>query len=230
MASNDSVREQIRRYYGELLKGSDDLSTDATCCSASAPPKYVIDALKNVDPQVIARFYGCGSPIPMGLEGATVLDLGCGTGRDVYIASQLVGEHGHVIGIDMTPSQLDFAKGFEEAHRERFGYAESNVTFIEGFIEDMEAVPSESVDLVISNCVVNLSPFKRQLFEEVFRVLKPGGELYFSDVFSDRRVPEGFYDDPVLRGECLSGALYIEDFRRMLADCGVRAFYEVSCE
>ena len=134
MASNDSVREQIRRYYGELLKGSDDLSTDATCCSASAPPKYVIDALKNVDPQVIARFYGCGSPIPMGLEGATVLDLGCGTGRDVYIASQLVGEHGHVIGIDMTPSQLDFAKGFEKAHRERFGYAESNVTFIEGFI------------------------------------------------------------------------------------------------
>lgn len=230
MASNDRVREQIRRYYGELLKNSDDLSTDATCCSAAAPPKYVIDALKNVDPQVIARFYGCGSPIPVGLEGATVLDLGCGTGRDVYIASQLVGEHGRVIGIDMTPSQLDFAKSFEESHRERFGYAESNVTFIEGFIEDMEAIPSESVDLVISNCVVNLSPFKQQLFEEVFRVLKPGGELYFSDVFSDRRVPEGFYDDPVLRGECLSGALYIEDFRRMLADCGVKAFYEVSCE
>lgn len=230
MGESESIRDQIRRYYGEILTGSDDLSTDATCCSAAAPPKYVIDALKNVDPQVIARFYGCGSPIPVGLSGATVLDLGCGTGRDVYIASQLVGEQGLVIGIDMTPSQLEFARSFEASHMERFGYERSNVRFVEGFIEDMADIPSESVDLVISNCVVNLSPFKEQLFKEVFRVLKPGGELYFSDVFADRRVPEGFYDDPVLRGECLSGALYIEDFRRMLADFGVKAFYEVSCE
>lgn len=230
MTDDERIREEVRRYYGEILAGSDDLSTDACCCATAAPPKYVIDALENIDDEVIARFYGCGSPIPMGLEGATVLDLGCGTGRDVYIASQLVGPDGLVIGVDMTPSQLEFARRHEDGHMRRFGYEHSNVRFIEGFIEDMVDVPDESVDLVISNCVVNLSPFKRQLFKEIFRVLKPGGELYFSDVFSDRRVPDGFYDDPILRGECLSGAMYIEDFRRMLADFGVNAFYDVAVE
>ena len=230
MTEDEKIREEVRRYYGEILQNSDDLSTDACACASAAPPKYVIDALKNVDDEIIARFYGCGSPIPPALEGATVLDLGCGTGRDVYVASQLVGEQGKVIGIDMTPSQLEFAQSYEAAQMQRFGFGQSNVEFVEGFIEDMHMVPDESVDVVISNCVVNLSPFKKQLFKEVFRVLKPGGELYFSDVFCDRRVPEGFYDDPILRGECLSGAMYIEDFRRMLADYGVRAFYDVAVE
>ncbi len=226
----EAIREEVRRYYEEVLRDSDDLSTDACACATAAPPKYVLDALKNVEPEVVEHFYGCGSPLPPALEGATVLDLGCGTGRDVYIASQLVGEKGKVIGVDMSASQLDFARRFEDAHMRRFGYAQSNVEFLQCFIEDMEGIADASVDVVISNCVVNLSPFKEQLFSEVFRVLKPGGELFFSDVFCDRRVPEGFYDDPVLRGECLSGALYIEDFRRMLADCGVRACYEVAKE
>lgn len=230
MTEEEKVREEIRRYYGEILSQSDDLSTDACACAAAAPPKYVIDALKNVDDEIIARFYGCGSPIPPALEGATVLDLGCGTGRDVYVASQLVGPSGRVIGIDMTPAQLEFARSFEARQMETFGYDASNVEFVEGFIEDMNMIADESIDVVISNCVVNLSPFKEQLFKEVFRVLKPGGELYFSDVFCDRRVPEGFYDDPILRGECLSGAMYIEDFRRMLASYGVKAFYDVSVE
>ena len=230
MTEDEKIREEVRRYYGEILQNSDDLSTNACACASAAPPKYVIDALKNVDDEIIMRFYGCGSPIPPALAGATVLDLGCGTGRDVYVASQLVGPEGKVMGIDMTPSQLEFARSYEAAQMERFGYGHSNVEFVEGFIEDMHMIADESVDVVISNCVVNLSPFKKQLFKEVFRVLKPGGELYFSDVFCDRRVPEGFYDDPILRGECLSGAMYIEDFRRMLADYGVRAFYDVAVE
>ncbi len=230
MTEDEKIREEVRRYYGEILANSDDLSTDACACAAAAPPKYVIDALKNVEDEIIAHFYGCGSPIPPALEGATVLDLGCGTGRDVYVASQLVGPAGKVIGIDMTPSQLEFARRYQDAQMQRFGYETSNVEFVEGFIEDMHMIADESVDVVISNCVVNLSPFKKQLFKEVFRVLKPGGELYFSDVFCDRRVPEGFYDDPILRGECLSGAMYIEDFRRMLDDYGVKAFYDVSVE
>ena len=112
---------------------------------------------------------------------------------------------------------------------ERFGFAQSNVEFHQGFIEDLAAIGIEddSVDVVISNCVINLSPFKDQVFAEIARVLKPGGELYFSDIFSDRRVPPKFYDDPVLRGECLSGALYLEDFRRILAKHGINAFYDV---
>lgn len=226
--TNEEIRAQVAQYYGSFLQDTNSLHTD--CCTSSVPPKFVLDVLKDIDPQIVAHFYGCGSPIPPALEGATVLDLGCGTGRDVYICSKLVGPQGRVIGVDMTPSQLDFAKSYEAAQMERFGYEASNVEFVESFIEDMAAIPSESVDVVISNCVVNLSPFKEQLFKEVFRVLKPGGELFFSDIFSDRRVPEGFYDDPVLRGECLSGAMYIEDFRRMLADNGVPAFYDVECE
>ncbi len=230
MTDDERIRDEVRRYYGEILRSGEDLSTDACACASAAPPKYVLDALKNVDDEIIERFYGCGSPIPPALEGATVLDLGCGTGRDVYVASQLVGPTGQVIGIDMTPSQLEFARSFEESQMERFGFSASNVRFVEGFIEDMAMIEDESVDVVISNCVVNLSPFKEQLFREVFRVLKPDGELYFSDVFCDRRVPEDFYDDPILRGECLSGALYIEDFRRMLSRFGVKAFYDVDVE
>ncbi len=228
--AREAIREEVRRYYEEVLGASDDLSTDACACATAAPPRYVLDALKNVEPEIVEHFYGCGSPLPPALEGATVLDLGCGTGRDVYIASQLVGPRGKVVGIDMSASQLDFARRHEASQMERFGYAASNVEFHRGFIEDMHMLPDESVDVAISNCVVNLSPFKEQLFSEVFRVLKPGGELFFSDVFCDRRVPQGFYDDPILRGECLSGALYIGDFRRMLAECGVRAFYEVAKE
>ncbi len=229
MAQAD-IRAMVREYYGKTLSSSDDLRTDACTCATTAPPKYVLDIFPELDPEIVEHFYGCGSPLPPVLEGATVLDLGCGTGRDVFIAAKLVGPQGHVIGIDMTPSQLEFARSHEAAQIERLGLPESNVEFIESYIEDMSMIADDSVDVVISNCVINLSPFKEELFREIFRVLKPGGELYFSDIFSDRRVPEGFYDDPILRGECLSGAMYIEDFRRMLADCGTQVCYDVAHE
>jgi SAM-dependent methyltransferase len=105
---------------------------------------------------------------------------------------------------------------------ERFGYASANVDFRLGFIEDLRAagIEDNSIDVVISNCVLNLSPDKRAVFSEIFRVLKPGGELFFSDVFSGRRVPERFHRDPVLHGECLAGAMYKEDFRRLLRELG----------
>lgn len=229
MAETD-VRAMVREYYGETLEQSEDLRTNACTCATTAPPKYVLDIFPALEQEIIDHFYGCGSPLPPALEGATVLDLGCGTGRDVYIAAKLVGPSGHVIGVDMTPSQLEFARAHEESQIEKLGLPASNVEFIESYIEDMSAVPDESVDVVISNCVINLSPFKQQLFEEIFRVLKPGGELYFSDIFSDRRVPEGFYDDPILRGECLSGAMYVEDFRRMLSELGCAVCYDVAHE
>lgn len=229
MAETD-VRAMVREYYGETLEQSEDLRTNACTCATTAPPKYVLDIFPALEQEIIDHFYGCGSPLPPALEGATVLDLGCGTGRDVYIAAKLVGPTGHVIGVDMTPSQLEFARAHEESQIEKLGLPASNVEFIESYIEDMSAVPDESVDVVISNCVINLSPFKPQLFAEIFRVLKPGGELYFSDIFSDRRVPEGFYDDPILRGECLSGAMYVEDFRRMLSELGCAVCYDVAHE
>ena len=226
-STDEKIREQIREYYGSVLSGSDDLRTNACCCASDAPPKYVLDVLRDIDDEIIAHFYGCGSPIPPALEGATLLDLGCGTGRDVFVAAKLVGPTGHVIGVDMTPSQIKFARAHAPAQLERLDIPEECVEFVEGFIEDMPFIPDESVDVVISNCVMNLSPFKGQLFREVARVLKPGGELYFSDVFSDRRVPVELRDDPILSGECIAGAMYFEDFRSLLRDCGMETYLVV---
>lgn len=220
--SGVSIHEQIRQYYGDLLAGSDDLKTNACCCTEDRPPKYVLDVMPLIDDEIIERFYGCGSPIPPALEGCTVLDLGCGVGRDVYILSKLVGPAGKVVGIDMTANQLEVAKRHKEGQARVFGHERSNVDFRQGFIEDLKeaGIEDESIDLVVSNCVINLTPFKEQVFKEIYRVLKPGGELYFSDVFCDRRMPEELKTDPVLRGECLGGAIYIDDFKKMMRDAG----------
>ena len=221
-----TMHEEVQAYYGQHLSASDDLKTDATCCTTSAPPRYVAEVMPLIADEVVERFYGCGSPIPPALEGATVLDLGCGTGRDVYVLSKLVGKTGRVIGVDMTQSQLDLAKKYQDEQRERFGYEESNVEFRLGYIEDLAAcgIEDESIDLVVSNCVVNLSPFKDLVLSEVYRVLKPGGELYFSDVYSDRRMSDELRHDPVLVGECLGGALYEKDFRELMAQVGWPTF------
>lgn len=216
-----SMLDDVRRYYGDVLQSSRDLKTGA-CCPVEAMPSALRALLEDVHPEVMDRFYGCGSPLPPALAGKTVLDLGCGSGRDVYLLSRLVGESGRVIGIDMTPEQLQVAQRHQAWHAQRYGYAQSNVTFAAGYIEHLGAcgIADASVDVVVSNCVLNLSPEKEKVFTEIFRVLKPGGELYFSDVFADRRVPTELRTDPVLLGECLSGALYVEDFRRMLARLG----------
>lgn len=214
----DPMLSDIRRYYGEQLQSSADLQTNA-CCVGSAPAPWIMTLLREIHPEVMERFYGCGSPIPPALEGCTVLDLGCGSGRDVYLMAQLAGPSGRVIGLDMTAEQLAVARRHQGWHAERRGY--DNVEFGEGFIEDLGFLPDASVDVITSNCAINLSPAKARVFSECLRVLKPGGELYFSDVFANRRIPVHLHADPLLRGECLSGALYTEDFRRLMAQLGV---------
>lgn len=219
MTTSIEISESVQHYYGQVLQSSDDLKTSA-CCSIDAMPSYLKALLAGLHPEVLERFYGCGSPLPPALEGKTVLDLGCGTGRDCYLLSKLVGPTGRVIGVDMTPEQLEVAVRHREWHAERFGFA--NVEFLHGHIENLHTVgiADNSIDVVVSNCVINLSPEKPKVLAEIFRVLKPGGELYFSDVFADRRIPAGLRQDPVLLGECLGGALYWEDFRRILQDLG----------
>lgn len=226
---NDNVNESVKNYYGEVLTDKDDLKTSA-CCPIDAMPEHLRPLLKNIHPEIQQKFYGCGSPIPHSLEGKTVLDLGCGTGRDAYLLSQLVGERGRVIGIDMTEAQLAVARKYQDYHRQAFGHADSNVEFHHSYIEDLSSagIADDSLDLVISNCVINLSDDKEKVFREIFRVLKPGGELYFSDVFADRRIPQPLQRDPVLLGECLGGAMYTEDFRRLLSKIGIHDFRAVS--
>ncbi len=222
MKANDELTlEAVRNYYGRVLSSTKDLQTSA-CCTAEKLPSHLAAVEALIADEVKDKFYGCGSPLPPALDGAVALDLGCGSGRDTFILSKLVGERGQVLGVDMTPEQLAVAEKHLEHHRAAFGYARGNVRLASGYIEDLKGagIASDSIDLVVSNCVVNLSPDKRRVFAEIFRVLKPGGELYFSDVFAGRRVPAPLREDPVLLGECLGGALYIEDFRRILRDVG----------
>ena len=229
METLEVKRDQIKEYYGKILNETKDLKSNA-CCSEETIPSYIKDILKNIDDEILNKFYGCGSPIPESLEGCVVLDLGCGSGRDAYILSKLVGPKGKVIGVDMTDEQIDIAKLHIDSQMKKFGYQEPNIIFKKGYIENLNeiGIEDQSVDVVVSNCVINLSPDKYSVFSEIFRVLKPGGELYFSDVFSGQRIPEYLKTDPVLFGECLSGALYIEDFRRLLRKVGCLDYRVVS--
>lgn len=219
---NTEIEDKVKDYYGKILETNDDLLTSA-CCPLEAPPEHVRALLKNVHEKVQEKFYGCGSPIPVAATGATVLDLGCGSGQDAYILSQVVGEDGHVIGVDMTEEQLSVANQHIGWHMDKFGYKKPNVEFKKGYIEDLKSagIADNSIDVVISNCVINLSPDKDKVFSEIYRVLKPGGELYFSDVFSGRRIPKDLQTDKIMLGECLGGAMYTEDFRRMMAKIGI---------
>ena len=221
MSNKQDALATIKEYYGRVLTGSKDLQTKA-CCSLEAFPPAHQAILAEIDDEILDRFYGCGSPIPPAIDGCTVLDLGCGSGRDAYLASKLVGPDGYVIGVDMTDEQLAVARRHLDSQTKRFGFAQPNLEFRQGYIEDLAGcgIADNSIDVVISNCVINLSPDKERVFSEIFRVLKPGGELYFSDLFADRRLPAHLKNDPVLYGECLSGALYNEDFRRLLRNLG----------
>lgn len=211
----------VQTYYGKILQTSADLKTSA-CCTPDAMPEFVKPLLARIHDEVMARYYGCGLVVPTALEGARVLDIGSGSGRDAYLLAQLVGEQGEVVGVDMTAEQLAVARAHAEWHRERFGYSRSNTRFLEGFIEQLDKLPLEpgSFDVVVSNCVVNLSPDKPAVFAGARRLLKAGGEMYFSDVYCDRRLPDAVRNHPVLYGECLGGALYWNDFLSMAKAAG----------
>src|SRR5688572_2567188 len=174
------MEAQVREYYGKTLKSGADLKTDA-CCSPGALPRPVREALSKVSEEVSSRYYGCGLTIPDELAGLSVLDLGSGSGRDCYILSQLVGAAGSVTGVDMTDEQLAVAERNRAHHAKVFGYA--NVRFKKGDISRLDALGLEdaSFDLVVSNCVINLARDKEAVLRQARRVLKEGGEMYFSD-------------------------------------------------
>lgn len=219
--SDKKKHDEVAEYYGKVLQKSSDLKTNA-CCTSQCMPADLKKALSNVADEVLEKYYGCGLIRPEALEGLTVLDLGCGAGRDVYALAQFVGEKGRVIGVDMTEEQIGVAQKYVKYHADKFGFPKPNTEFRHGFIETLDeaGIAPESIDIIVSNCVVNLSPDKRAVLQQAYRALKPGGEMYFSDVYALRRIPKDLEDDQVLFGECLSGALYYNDFLRIARECG----------
>jgi ubiquinone/menaquinone biosynthesis C-methylase UbiE len=224
----------------------------ALCCPVDYDPQY----LQAIPTEVIEKDYGCGDPSKFLHPGETVLDLGSGTGKICFIASQVVGPQGKVIGVDMLDDMLEVARRNAPIVAENIGH--SNVEFRKGRIQDLALdlellngelaknpiadsasylaaeemadelrvkqplVTSDSIDVVVSNCVLNLveNRLKRQLFEEIYRVLKIGGRAVISDIVSDEEIPEHLQNDPTLWSGCISGAYTEEGFLKAFADAG----------
>ncbi len=215
----EDLRSFLRNYYGKVLSKTDDLENKA-CCADDTSEHYG-EIIKLIPREVVERNYGCGCSIPGDdLTGLTVLDLGSGAGLDAFIICRLVGPTGYVHGIDMTDEQLEVARRNIDATMEAFGHTEPNVTFHKGYIETADPIEDGSVDLVISDCVINLSPLKEQVIGTIHRVLRNGGELFLSDIVADRRVPAVIREDRKLVAECLGGALYEHDWFDLLKDAG----------
>jgi MoaA/NifB/PqqE/SkfB family radical SAM enzyme/ubiquinone/menaquinone biosynthesis C-methylase UbiE/predicted RNA-binding Zn-ribbon protein involved in translation (DUF1610 family) len=191
-------RAQIRAYYAEAAR-----EPKSEICQPIAIDRR---QLAHIPEEVIARSYGCGSPVfaAAPAEGETVLDLGSGAGMEAFIASRLVGARGRVIGVDMTPDMLGFASDASRGVAQRLGYG--NVFFTRALLEALP-LASGSVNAVISNCVVNLSPEKLKVFAEIRRVLKPGGRMVVSDIVSRTALPPEIRFNPRLKGECIAGAM-----------------------
>ncbi len=243
-----NVEEAVRKRYSEGAKQREV----ELCCPTSYDPRY----LAAIPREVLEKDYGCGDPSRYLHPGETVLDLGSGAGKVCFIASQVVGPAGKVIGIDINDDMLSVARRNLPAFAGHIGYA--NVSFFKGKIQDLRLdlealdrwlgsnpvrccdhlemlerhkedlrrnqplVPDESVDVVVSNCVLNLvrPEHKRQLFGEIFRVLRRGGRAVISDIVSDEEVPAHLQNDPQLWSGCISGALREDQFPRAFEEAG----------
>ncbi len=243
-----NVEKAVRERYGQGAHAQEA----ALCCPTDYDPKY----LEVIPKEVLERDYGCGDPSRFLAPGETVLDLGSGTGKICFIAAQVVGPEGKVIGVDMTPEMLGVARRAAPVVAERLGFA--NVEFRRGRIQDLTLdldllerelaarpvtdveglmevhalsdelrrskplVADGSVDVVVSNCVLNLvdNAQKRQLFDEIYRVLRRGGRAVISDIVSDEPVPEEMQEDPELWSGCISGAFTEDGFLAAFEEAG----------
>ncbi|NIP38398.1 MAG: methyltransferase domain-containing protein [Candidatus Dadabacteria bacterium] len=211
----DKSRESVRDFYS---KAAQEPQKDLCC-----PTSYPVDDTSHIPKDVIDRFYGCGSPVNIAdiKEDEIVADLGSGAGIDCFIASKKVGSKGSVYGIDMTDNMLKIANDCKETVSKNLGY--SNVEFKKGFLEEIP-LDDNKVDLITSNCVINLSPNKKSVFSEMWRILKDHGRIVISDIVSEKEVPPHIINNQQLWGECIAGALTEEQFISYLEQS---AFYGI---
>ena len=201
----EEITGKVRDRYAKAASTGEQM-----CC----PTSYDMAELRSFIPEEVLRIsYGCGTPAGLNTvkPGETVLDIGSGGGVDCFEASRLVGPTGRVIGIDMTDTMLEIARKNAPLVAANLNYSSPNVEFRKGMADAMP-VDDDSVDLIISNCVINLAPDKRKVFKEMFRVAKPDGRFTISDIVSDQTVPQYLIHDAVKWGDCLSGALTLADY------------------
>ena len=219
---NEDIREQVRIKYAQRIKSKSGGCSSSGCCGDSTDADKAItgNLYKNIEIEglpenLLATSLGCGNPTAMGnlYAGETVLDLGSGAGLDVLLSARRVGPQGKAYGLDMTDEML------EEANANKVRSGISNVEFLKGNIENIP-LPDNSVDVVISNCVINLSVDKDQVFREIFRVLRPGGRVAVSDIVLTKPLPEEVRVSMLAWAGCVAGALADEEYRSKLASAG----------
>jgi SAM-dependent methyltransferase len=210
----DQIHEVVREHYAERIKSSASCCGSSDFCSTDSN-LYPAELLSTLPEGESAVSYGCGDPITLASlqPGQTVLDLGSGAGLDCFFAAKKVGETGHVIGVDMTPEMIERATS--SAKRLNL----KNVEFRQGYLEDLP-VESNTVDVIISNCVINLAPDKSKVFREAFRVLKPGGRLAVSDIVTDGPLPDAIKKSLSAWAGCVAGAVEAEEYIGMMKSVG----------
>jgi SAM-dependent methyltransferase len=214
---SDSIKQAVQSKYASVAKSG--LSTDHSGVKAVAEAfGYTSEQLASI-PAEANMGLSCGNPTAFASlkPGETVVDLGCGGGLDVLLASAVVGPSGKAIGIDMTPEMLELAR--RNAARGKDGKPITNVEFHLATIDELP-LPEQSVDCVISNCVINLAPDKKAVFREIVRVLKPGGRLAVSDIALKKPLPPEIGDDLMAYVGCIAGAIPIEEYRKQLLEAG----------
>lgn len=215
------IREEVKKYYGEIAikvsQGSKGCCGSSGCCgdSGSNSPIYSPEYLAGLPDEVIKASLGCANPVALAnlKKGETVLDLGSGGGIDALITSRFVGETGKVYGLDMTDEMLALA----EENKKKYGV--TNVEFIKGYIEDIP-LDDEVVDVITSNCVINLTENKETALREAYRVLKKGGRLAIADIVELKAIPDEIKKNVGMWVGCISGALSIQEYERILKKVG----------
>jgi len=214
MTTNTPIHEAVREHYAERIKSSASCCGPSGCCDSDGN-HYPADLLTTIPEGESVVSYGCGDPITLASlrPGQTVLDLGSGAGLDCFLAAKRVGETGRVIGVDMTPEMLERAS--DNARRLNI----ENVEFRQGYLEDLP-VDADSVDVIISNCVINLSPDKPRVFSEAFRALRSGGKLAVSDIVTDGPLPQVVKQSLSVWAGCVAGAVDAEEYVGMMKAVG----------
>jgi SAM-dependent methyltransferase len=219
MTENREIKEKVREHYAERARSVTE-AQDASCCGAPtesviSADLYTTDELQGLPQEAVVASLGCGNPVAMAElhEGEVVLDLGSGGGIDVLLSARRVGPTGKAYGLDMTDEMLELAR----ENQRKAGV--TNVEFLKGEMEEMP-LPDSSVDVIISNCVVNLSPDKDRVLAEAFRVLKPGGRVAIADIVVRGSVPQALRRSLELWAGCVAGALEENEYRQKLAAAG----------